>query len=79
MKSIIKQIREENGFTQDQLAIVLDTGRQTIFDLEHGHREKISDKFLNELELIGYDPELVARKYEQQRKAKKKDLIKKVK
>ena len=34
MKNKLKQLREELGFTQDQLAALVDVSRQTIISLE---------------------------------------------
>ncbi|HEY8909512.1 MAG TPA: helix-turn-helix transcriptional regulator [Desulfosporosinus sp.] len=36
MKNIMKELREERGLTQEELAMLLETSRQTIISLEKG-------------------------------------------
>lgn len=36
MKNYIKELRDENNLTQDELARLVDTSRQTIISLEKG-------------------------------------------
>lgn len=36
MKNTIKELREKNGYTQDDLAVLAEVSRQTIISLEKG-------------------------------------------
>jgi len=59
MKNKIKELREERGLTQEDLARLLDTSRQTIISLEKGKYNpsimlayKISKEFKKKIEEV---------------------------
>ena len=79
MKNIIKEIREENSLSQNELATIVGVGRQTIFDLEKGVRSKINSKVLDTVDELGYDRQEVIETYHYQRERQKEEIMQNLK
>jgi transcriptional regulator with XRE-family HTH domain len=79
MNNIIKQIRKEKGFSQQEFATVAGVSSQTIFDIEHFNRKTINDNILKIIEQLGYDQEKLKKTYNDQRQQKQKEMLQQVK
>lgn len=75
MRNPLVEIKEEKDWTIQDFATATDTSSSTIYKNLEGSVFEITDRILNTLESMGYDPEGISEKYQEYRQTRREKLI----
>lgn len=75
MKNPISEIKEEQNYTLNELAIACDVSRSSICSLIKAEQKSIPDSVLDTLEVLGYDRSELKEQYNDFRQQKRRDLL----
>lgn len=74
MKNPLKEIKEKNGWSIQELASVTGLSFSASYNCLTGNTQNINQRILEALEQLGYDTEEIKVKYQEFRAAKQKEL-----
>ena len=77
MKNPVRKIKEDNNLTLDELGLIADVSQSTVYQNISGSSRRVNHKILKACSELGYDPDVVEEKYQEFKKAKKLELLKK--
>jgi len=75
MQNPIRKIKEEKGFTYQELCSLAGVSQSTVYKHLSGSKKSISDKILTVIKAMNYDPEQVKREYQEFRENRQKELL----
>lgn len=76
MKNPLKEIKDENNLTLDELGLIAGVSQSTVYKNTSGSSQVINSKILKACEDLGYDQREVEEKYQEFKKQKKLKLLK---
>ena len=75
MRNPLIEIKEEKNWTIQDFATATDTSSSTVYKNLEGSVFNITDRILETLESMGYDPEKIKKKYQKYRQTRREKLI----
>jgi len=79
MENPIRRIKREKGFTNRQIAILLEQSVGNVSHLLNGNFSRITEKTLKVFEKFGYDPKKIQKEYAAYRKSEAEKIYKRIK
>ena len=79
MKNPLKEIKEKNGWSIQELASVTGLSFSASYNCLTGNTQNINQRILETLEQLGYEPEEIKVKYQEFRAAKQRELLQEAK
>lgn len=75
MKNPLVEIKEEKNWTIQDFAVITDTSSSTVYKNLEGSSFEVTDRILETLDTLGYDPELIEEQYQEFRQSRRSELI----
>ena len=79
MRNPLKEIKEKNGWSIQELASVTGLSFSASYNCLTGNTQNINQRILETLEQLGYDPDKVEKEYQEFRAAKQQELFQEAK